>query len=144
LQNSTSEEFNKDAENKIVHFVDGQENAIKKGGNMRLGTYNCKLTKNTLAYSLYGKEVISEKHRHRYELNEKYVSLLEQNEFIVSGRNPKSNLVEIMELKNHPFFLGVQFHGEFKSRFNWDGNLGHPVFIGFVSKVIENKKLNDK
>jgi CTP synthase len=137
LQNATSEEFNKDAEHKVVHYIAGQENITKKAGTMRLGAYECELEKDSLVYQLYKKKIISERHRHRYEVNGEYVKEFEARGFKVSGRNTESKLVEMMELdrKQHPFFVGTQAHPEFKSR------LGEPspLFDGLIQAALAYK-----
>ena len=104
-----------------------------KGGTMRLGAYPCKLVKDTLAYAAYGKETISERHRHRYEFNNDYYQRLEQSGLVISGTSPQGDLVEIVELKDHPWFLGCQFHPEFKSR----PMNPHPLFRDFIKAAVE-------
>jgi CTP synthase len=125
----------------VVHFVEGQSEGLKKSGTMRLGAYDCRLAKDSLAKSLYGKKTISERHRHRYEVNDEYLNALENKGFKVSGRNPQSNLVEIMELDQeiHPFFIGTQAHPEFKSR------LGEPapLFDGLMKAAVERLGKNE-
>jgi len=114
-----------------------QKNIAQKhyGGTMRLGAYDCKLVNNTKARKAYGKQLIKERHRHRYEFNNAYLAPLAKAGLIVSGINPQQNLVEIMELKNHPWFVGTQFHPEFLSRpLN-----PHPLFIGFLKAAIKHK-----
>jgi CTP synthase len=108
----------------------------KYGATMRLGAYYCRLTPNTRSIKAYGKELISERHRHRYELNNEYRELLEKKGLKMAGVNPEKNLVEIIEIKNHPFFVATQFHPEFKSR-PLDP---HPLFREFVKAAIRNKK----
>ena len=136
LPNSNSVEFDKNCTNPIVHFVEGQEKLTKKSSNMRLGAYDCDLLKGSLAYNLYGKKNISERHRHRYEVNNKYVEILCDKGLIVSGVNPGTNLVEMIELENHPFFIATQSHPEFKSRLLEPA----PLFKGLVAaaKKIKN------
>jgi len=107
-----------------------------KGGTMRLGAYPCVLAKDTFAMNAYKKENISERHRHRYEFNNKYRKQLESAGLIISGTSPDKNLVEIVELKDHPWFLGCQFHPEFKSR----PDNPHPIFRDFVQVSLENSK----
>lgn len=118
IPDSNSVEFNKHTSNPVVHYVEGQENLTKKSGTMRLGAYDCELMKNSLAYEIYNKRLISERHRHRYEVNQKYEKILSDNGLIVSGKNPETNLIEIMEMDKslHPFFIGTQAHPEFKSK----------------------------
>ena len=130
MSNATSQEFDKTNQGThVIHFVEGQSDKLKKSGTMRLGSYDCVLVKDTLARSVYKKKLISERHRHRYEVNSDHIKQYEEKGFIVSGRNPDSSLVEIMELKGHPYFIGTQAHPEFKSR------LGDPapLFDGLVS-----------
>jgi len=129
----TSEEFDEDgkigAENHVIHFLPGQHKDKEKGGTLRLGAYDCELKKGTKTHKLYGANLISERHRHRYEFNEQFKKPLEEKGLIFAGINPKQNLVEIAELKDHPFMIGSQFHPEFKSR----PNRPHPLFFGFIN-----------
>lgn len=99
------------------------------GGTMRLGAYPCELKTGSLAEKIYGTNLISERHRHRYEFNDKYLESFEQKGMIASGRNPQTGLVEIMEIPGHPFFIGVQYHPELKSTVENP----HPVFVHFVA-----------
>lgn len=124
----------------VIDLMEDQKNVNEKGGTMRLGAYPCIVKKNTLAFSAYNSTEISERHRHRYELNNEFREVLEQNGMIMSGTSPDGNLVEIMELKDHPFFLGVQFHPELKSR----AVTGQPIFISFIKAVLKNKKKNEE
>jgi len=130
LQQATSQEFDKSAEECVVHFVEGQEETMKKSGTMRLGAYDCELERDSIAREVYGKKLISERHRHRYEVNDEYTAQYADRGFRVSGRNPQTNLVEVMELDRsvHPYFIGTQAHPEFKSR------LGEPapLFLGLM------------
>jgi CTP synthase len=130
MEGATSEEFNKSAAHHVVHFVDGQHEGIKKSGTMRLGAYDCDLEKDTIIRELYKKKSISERHRHRYEVNGKYTDEYAKHGFIVSGKNPQSGLVEMMELKRelHPYFVGTQAHPEFRSRLDSPA----PLFDGLV------------
>lgn len=105
------------------------------GGTMRLGAYNCKLDKDSIAYSVYGKVAIRERHRHRYEFNNEYRDSFEKNGMRLAGINPEEDLVEIIELKDHPWFVGVQFHPEYKSTV---GN-PHPLFVDFVKASLAHK-----
>ena len=125
LDNVNSEEFEKNARNKVIHIMDEQKDITKKGGTMRLGSYPCILKENSKVKELYGKENILERHRHRFEYNNKYREELEKAGLICSGVSPNGKLVEIVEYKNHPFFVGVQFHPELKSR----PNRPAPVFV---------------
>jgi CTP synthase len=102
---------------------------------MRLGAYPCKIKKNTLALKVFGKTIIWERHRHRYEFNNKYRKLLEKKGMVLSGIYAKKNLVEIIELKNHPYFIAVQFHPEFKSK----PDKAHPLFREFIKAALERQ-----
>ncbi|MDD5496862.1 MAG: CTP synthase [Atribacterota bacterium] len=133
LIGANSTEFNPDTPHPIFMLLENQKNINDKGGTMRLGNYNCHLTKGTLAYRIYQREVIQERHRHRYEFNNKFLSEFEQAGIIFSGMNLENNLVEIIELKEHPWFVGVQFHPEFKSR----PNRPHPLFRSFIEAAIK-------
>ena len=137
LKNSkiTSEEFDEEEkagkENYVIHFLPGQSKFRSKGGTLRLGACPCKIKKGTKTYKLYGETLISERNRHRYEFNNNYKKSLEEAGMIFSGINPQQNLVEIAELKSHPFMIGCQFHPEFKSR----PNRPHPLFKGFIESA---------
>lgn len=141
LADANSTEFAADTENPVIHFVEGQEKQTKKSGTMRLGAYDCELTKDTLAHDLYKKKLISERHRHRYEVNSMYREKLAQVGFKVSGENPQTGLVEIMELDRgiHPFFIGTQAHPEFRSRLTNPA----PLFAGLIFAAVARKK-NEK
>ncbi len=106
------------------------------GGSMRLGSYPCKIEDKSLAHRLYKSLNINERHRHRYEFNNEYLKLLQEKGLITSGINIENNLVEIIELKNHPFFIGVQFHPELKST----PENPHPLFVGLVEAAMKMKK----
>jgi CTP synthase len=142
LAQATSEEFDKQARDKVIHYVEGQEGLKKKSATMRLGPYDCELEKDSLVRSLYKKKLISERHRHRYEVNDAYVCQYEAAGFKVSGRNPESRLVEMMELdtKQHPFFVGTQAHPEFKSRLQEPA----PLFNGFIQATLGRKAVGTK
>jgi CTP synthase len=135
MEGATSQEFDDKCELPVIHFVDGQTTNIKKSGTMRLGAYDCELEKDTIVRELYKKKLISERHRHRYEVNDKFITGYAEKGFVVSGRNPQSGLVEMMELKReiHPFFVGTQAHPEFKS------HLGDPapLFDGLIKAASE-------
>ena len=127
-KDANSEEFNLKTSHPVIHIMEEQKKIHKKGGTMRLGAYPCVLDKNSLVYNLYGQEEISERHRHRYEYNFNYKSEFENAGLKCVGISPDNKLVEIVELKGHPFYVGCQFHPEFKSR----PNRPHPLFEGFV------------
>ncbi|MCK5703348.1 MAG: CTP synthase, partial [Cyclobacteriaceae bacterium] len=112
----------------------------KKGGTMRLGAYPCRLKEGTMVHEMYKSEEISERHRHRYEFNNEYLEKFESKGMIAAGINPDSNLVEIMELKNHPWHIGTQFHPELKSRVVEP----HPLFVGFIKAAIDYKSKKEK
>ncbi len=140
----TSEEFDEEAkiskEKYLIHFLAGQYHDRAKGGTLRLGAYLCEIKANSKTYQLYKEGTISERHRHRFEFNNLYIEKLYPFGFIISGINPNNNLVEIVELKNHPFMIGCQFHPEFKSR----PHKPHPLFFGFIQAAIEREALSLK
>ena len=134
LKDATSTEFVVDTKTPIIDLMADQKEIVNMGGTLRLGNYECKIKKDTLAYNSYKQENILERHRHRYEFNNKYKNLLEENGMIFSGINEKSNLVEIIELPNLKHFIACQFHPEFKSR----PTRPHPLFDSFI-KASTNK-----
>ena len=133
LNDVNSEEFDNECENPIIHIMEDQKIIRKKGGTMRLGAYPCVLKEGSYARKLYGKSEISERHRHRYEFNNKYRETIEEKGLHIVGTSPDNKLVEIVELneKEHPFFIAGQFHPEFKSR----PNRPQPLFTEFVKKA---------
>jgi len=138
-----STEFNPETPFPIIHLLPDQRTKKDLGGTMRLGNYRCQLKTNTKSYSLYQQEEIMERHRHRYELNSEYIHQLEKSGMIMVGFNPEFQVVEMVELFNHPWFVGVQFHPEFKSR----PNRPHPLFYGFVQaaqKYHQNQRIGEK
>lgn len=135
LENANSTEFHKDPKFNVIDLMDEQRDVKDKGGTMRLGAYPCNLKPGTVAYSAYNIDAISERHRHRYEVNNKFRNILEENGMIMSGISPDGKLVEMIEIENHPWFVGVQFHPELKSR----AVTGHPLFISFIEAVLKNK-----
>jgi len=128
MENANSTEFDADTPWPVIDLLPGQIGVERKGGTMRLGAYKCVLTPNTKAMDAYKSDVISERHRHRYEFNNKYEETLVEHGLVVSGKNPETSLVEIVELKDHPWFLGCQFHPEFKSK----PMNPHPLFREFI------------
>ena len=112
LQNANSKEFNSIVKHPVIDMMSGQKKVKVKGASMRLGSYSCNLLKGTKARKAYKKNKIYERHRHRYEVNNKYIDILKKNGLIISGRNKELDLVEIVELEDHPWFVGVQFHPE--------------------------------
>ena len=135
IEDANSTEFNPLSKNPIIDLMADQKSVINMGGTLRLGNYECTITKNTIAYKSYIQEIIKERHRHRYEFNNEYREILEQNGLVISGINKPSNLAEIIELPKHKFFIACQFHPEFKSR----PTKPHPLFASFIKASINNK-----
>jgi len=136
LKNANSTEFNKKTLYPVISLLEEQKKITGLGGTMRLGVYPCRIKKNTKTYSLvYKKGSISERHRHRYEFNNKYKKIFEKKGMVFSGIYPKNNLVEIIELKDHPYFVAVQFHPEFKSK----PDNAHPLFREFIQAALEKQ-----
>tara|TARA_A100001015_G_scaffold147085_1_gene163069 strand:- start:1307 stop:2932 length:1626 start_codon:yes stop_codon:yes gene_type:complete len=136
LEDVNSTEMKEDCKNPIISIMENQKSIINKGGTMRLGAWDCQLLKNSKTEKIYNKKIISERHRHRYELNNKYLDQLNKGDFVPSGINPETNLVEIIEHKEHPWFIGVQFHPEYSSTVLKP----HPLFKSFINSSIENSK----
>lgn len=128
LPDANSEEFDKNAKDKVIHLIKTQAHVQKKGGTMRLGDHICDIEKNSLAEKIYGKSSIVERHRHRFEVNNEYIERFEKLGLKMSGKSPKVDLVEIIELLEHPFFIACQFHPEFLSR----PTNPHPLFCAFL------------
>ena len=128
LTDSNSAEFSSTTKNPVIHIMEEQKNIKKKGGTMRLGSYPCIIKSGTLASKVYKKEKIEERHRHRFEYNNDYKERLEKKGLICSGVSPDGNLVEIVEIENHPYFIATQFHPELKSR----PNRPAPLFVGLI------------
>ena len=137
LKDANSAEFSETTNNPVIHIMEDQKNIKKKGGTMRLGSYPCVIKKDTLAYEVYNKERIDERHRHRFEFNNDYKERFETKGLICSGTSPDGELVEIVELKNHPYFIAGQFHPELKSR----PNKPAPLFVKLV-KAAKERKIN--
>jgi len=137
LDNAHSTEFVKKTKFPVINLMEHQRNVKQKGGTMRLGSYPCILEENTQVYSAYGKNLINERHRHRYEFNNEFREALSAKGLLIAGSSPDGELVEIIELKEHRWFVGVQFHPELKSRVHKP----HPLFVAFVS---EAKKYRDE
>lgn len=135
LQDASSKEFNDSTPHPVIALMEEQKGVTEKGGTMRLGAYDCELLPGSLAYTAYNQPSISERHRHRYEFNNAYQQQLEAAGLLISGINPKRKLVEIIEVKNHPWFVGVQFHPELKSK----PHKPQPLFQAFVKASLENK-----
>ncbi len=120
----------------VIAMMEEQKNITQKGGTMRLGAYDCELRKGSRAAKAYGRNHISERHRHRYEFNNDYLKQYEQAGMIASGLNPETGLVEVVEIANHPWFVAGQFHPELKSTVQNP----HPLFVRFVRAAIQNRK----
>ena len=132
IADACSKEFHEASEHTVIDFMPGQSDEVEKGGTLRLGSYPCKIKNGTLMEKCYGTDSINERHRHRYEFNNDYREVLEKAGLVISGTSPDNRLVETVEIENHPFFLGVQYHPEFKSR----PNKAHPVFKEFIKSAI--------
>ena len=140
MKDAHSGEFDEQCEHKVIDFMPGQSEEIDKGGTLRLGSYPCSIKAGTKLEKCYGNKLIYE--RHRYEFNNKYREELMRAGLVVSGTSPDDRLVETVELQGHPFFVGVQFHPEFKSR----PNRSHPLFKGFISaaRVMKRSRIKRK
>ncbi|HQV97350.1 MAG: CTP synthase [Saprospiraceae bacterium] len=135
IKDANSTEVDPNTPNPVIDLMDDQKKVTIKGGTMRLGAYNCKLSKNSISYKAYGKSDISERHRHRYEFNNVYLDRMEAAGLMATGKNPESGLVEVVELKDHPYFVGVQYHPELKSTVENP----HPLFVSFIKAALQNK-----
>ena len=133
IKDANSAELDEKTKNPVIHIMEDQKDIKKKGGTMRLGSYPCVLKEGSLARKIYGTEKIDERHRHRYEYNNNYKEQLEKVGLICSGTSPDGNLVEIVEMKNHPYFIAGQFHPELKSR----PNRPAPLFVGLIKACIK-------
>ncbi|MGB4509477.1 MAG: CTP synthase [Syntrophomonadaceae bacterium] len=140
LKDAHSSEFAPDTSHPVVDLMPEQKHIENKGGTMRLGGYPCRLVPGTLVHRWYGKENIEERHRHRYEINNDYRDILQQNGMIFSGLSPDGRLVEIMELPDHPWFVGCQFHPELISR----PNRPHPLFLGLIEHALAQQDQESK
>ncbi|WP_160068885.1 CTP synthase [Sphingobacterium bovisgrunnientis] len=136
LKDANSFEMNENTPHPVINLMEEQKTIKNMGGTMRLGAYDCEIKKGTKAFAIYGKTKISERHRHRYEFNNDYLEQYENAGMIASGFNPDTGLVEIVELKDHPFFVAGQFHPELKSTVANP----HPLFVSFVAAALANKK----
>jgi len=138
LEKANSTEFDPDTPHPIISLMEEQKYVEKIGATMRLGEYPCKIKKDTKIYNIYGKELVFERHRHRFEFNNEFRKMFEENGFIISGIYEEEELVEIIELKNHFWFIGVQFHPEFSSK----PSSPHPLFISFIQHALKYKSTN--
>lgn len=136
IPHAHSTEMDPNSTEPVIDMMEEQKKITMKGGTMRLGSYTCNIRKDSLAYKIYGSEQVSERHRHRYEFNNKYLDRFEKKGMIASGRNPQTGLVEIMEIPSHPFFIGVQYHPELKSTVENP----QPLFVHFVAAA---RKFNE-
>ncbi len=135
LKEATSEEFSESGDH-VIHYMPGQTRDGSKGGSMRLGAYDCQLQKGTLARKIYGADEISERHRHRLEVNNEYINKIKAQGMVISGVNETLNLVEVIELEDHPYFIACQYHPEFKSR----PYEPHPLFKTFIEAADKERK----
>jgi CTP synthase len=147
LENANSSEFDQNTPHPVIYLmrewfdersqtVQRRDDLSAKGATMRLGAYSCHIETDSLAYQAYQKEEISERHRHRYEFNNDFLDGLKEAGMIISGTSPNGELVEIVEIKGHPWFLGCQFHPEFKSR----PMEPHPLFRDFIGAALKNSQ----
>lgn len=134
MKDAHSTEFNSSTPFPVIDLMPDQHNVVLKGGTMRLGKYPCKVQPKSKAFEVYKSEEISERHRHRYEVNNEYRKALSEKGMDFSGVSPDDKLVEMMELRDHPYFIACQFHPELKSR----PDRPHPLFLGFVKAVVEH------
>ena len=132
LTDAQSSEFRQETTHPVIDIMPEQKDVEDKGGTMRLGLYPCKLSPDTRAHAAYGENLIYERHRHRFEVNNSYRDDLIENGLAISGISPDERLVEMIELKDHPWYVGCQFHPEFKSR----PNRAHPLFRDFVKAAL--------
>ena len=140
IKDANSTEVNPKTKNPVIDLMEDQKEIKRKGGTMRLGLWDCKLSLDSLCYSIYQSEKIEERHRHRYELNNDYLDKLQANGLFASGMNENTNLVEVVEIKEHPWFVGVQFHPEYKSTVLSP----HPLFVSFINASKKNVLVNGR
>ena len=138
MEDANSGEFDELSKYKVIDFLPDQSHQIDKGGTLRLGAYPCRIAKGTQMYRCYGTEEISERHRHRYEFNNLYRETLAESGLVISGTSPDGNIVETVEIPQNDFYIGVQFHPEFKSR----PNKPHPLFLGLIEAALTKKETN--
>ena len=138
MEDANSGEFDELSKYKVIDFLPDQSHQIDKGGTLRLGAYPCRITEGTQMYRCYGTEKISERHRHRYEFNNLYRETLAEGGLVISGTSPDGNIVETVEIPQNDFYIGVQFHPEFKSR----PNKPHPLFLGLIEAALTKKETN--
>ncbi len=138
MEDANSGEFDELSKYKVIDFLPDQSHQIDKGGTLRLGAYPCRIAEGTQMYRCYGTEEISERHRHRYEFNNLYRETLAEGGLVISGTSPDGNIVETVEIPQNDFYIGVQFHPEFKSR----PNKPHPLFLGLIEAALTKKEIN--
>ena len=136
MADANSGEFDPDSTHKVIDFLPNQSDDIDKGGTLRLGAYPCRIVPGTQMHRVYGKLDISERHRHRYEFNNRFREELEKAGLTVSGTSPDGYVVETVEIEGNDFYIGVQYHPEFKSR----PNRPHPLFLGLVEGALKHKQ----
>lgn len=136
LTDAFSTEMKKDCKNPVINLMESQKEVTEKGGTMRLGAWDCNVSKNSKAYNAYQSELISERHRHRYEFNNEYLEAIESAGLKATGINPKTGLVEVVEIPTHPWFVGVQYHPEYKSTVLNP----HPLFVDFIKAALKQSK----
>src|SRR5256712_851061 len=132
IKTANSTEFDKKAAEPVISLLEEQRGVRNKGGSMRLGTWPTQIAKNTLAERIYGGTDVMERHRHRYEFNMKYRDRMNEKGFVISGTSPDGTLAELIELHDHPYFVGCQYHPEFQSK----PNKPHPLFRGFIQACL--------
>jgi CTP synthase len=137
LVDAFSTEMKSDCKNPVINLMESQENVTEKGGTMRLGAWDCRLLKDSKAYNAYQTENISERHRHRYEFNNEYLDQIKLKGMKATGTNPKTGLVEVVEIPSHPWFVGVQYHPEYKSTVLKP----HPLFVAFIKAALKQSKI---
>ena len=135
-KDASSTEMNENCAHPVINLMEDQKDVTKKGGTMRLGAWDCEISKESNVFKAYNKTMISERHRHRYEFNNEYLEQLRANGMKTTGVNPKTKLVEIVEIPNHPWFVGVQYHPEYKSTVLNP----HPLFVDFVKATLQHSK----
>ncbi len=140
MEGANTVEVNPNTPYPVINLMENQKDITEMGGTMRLGAWRCQLKKGSLAQSIYQQEEIAERHRHRYEFNNKYLAQFEANGMIASGTNPEKGLVEVIEIKDHPWFVGVQYHPEYKSTVSHP----HPLFVSFVKAALTYQKREKK
>jgi CTP synthase len=136
LADAFSTEMDSNTKNPVINLMESQKDVTEKGGTMRLGTWECTLSENSKAHNAYKSGLISERHRHRYEFNSDYLNQIESAGMKATGINPKTGLVEVIELPDHPWFVGVQYHPEYKSTVLNP----HPLFVDFIKAALKQSK----